>query len=1406
MSDRFVRQIDPLPKDEVVTPKRMSEYGETANIVLVGDPGAGKSHLFEELAQAAKTIVQSARAFLNTPPGSAGATLFIDALDERRAGRSDQATIDLIVQKLFTVNAKRVRLACREHDWLGGTDLAAFHPYFAQSGRHVVLALEALTEAEQRDILGKTGVPDPQEFIKEAERRGLSEFLINPQNLIMLAEVVLKKAWPATRRDLLEDTTVLLLKEHNLAHVRSRGGRHAVSEVRPPASAACALRLISDVEGISLSEAEVDPLYPSYRTIPFANPELTLASLGRRTFRALGNEAVDYSHRVRAEYAAAGWLAQQIRNGLPLSRVQSLIGIDGVPAPELRGMHAWLAVLLPECSDVIIDADPFGVLIYSDPNSLSLTQRLRLVQALSRLAAADRYFRPQEDAPAAINALCEYDMVPHLKKILQDAGAPFGIKLLLLEGLGSALPLPALQKEIVAVVADPAAPFGLKVPAMRAAARLGPTASKAMVKIYRGLGESADDIRLSTYILSKFYVGNFSAKDVSDLYNAAIRCKEELLTGVLWQIATSIPTHDIPLVLDAVVAGREPGAKLKDRKNRHEFERFIERLVVRALQERADGVSGQRVWAWLEMRSALRGDDNSRKFEAIKPLLAERTELTRAIFEAAVDGYTPTLFLWRFGNRLREYLPFSFSSEPLRWLTGRLVAGIQDANKRNALYELALSWVYGNPEGNVDTFEALYLLADAAPDLLLIRNKLLANDIQGWQAEDKQRAAAELEKRRAGRLKNLQQFARDIAEIKDGIHLGWMIWTADVYFANFSDVDSAKSPRERLEDELGPENTVTVLDGLKALVRVGTLPSLQDLVAADSKNSYPKLWYAFLAGMDELWLETPSVAVFSDDALKVLVGIDLLLPTSSRHASGMTEQDAHAWKDHILSSKPALVRDTYLYLAEAGLKEDKEHISGFYALLNDAPLAPFRGEIATYLLETYPNLLPQRLEELLQIALTQSPETLVLDLARKKLDPATPLSEEQRLLWALAAYLLSPNTYQAALESLAKNTPSIVWRMRALTSYDRDSNNQRAFAIKPRQQELFARIAASHFQNAGHPTGGWSGDENAWDAADYIGSLLSALSADKSVEATEALQQLALDPAMVTYVDSIKHALANQRARYREMTYKQPNWTETIATLSGGAPANVADLQALVVEHLQEISKRIGTQNIDVYKDFWNEDSHGRPVDPKIEESARNVLLGLLKTRLYPLGVIAEPEGHMVADKRADITAALPGRKLILELKRDIHAELWSAPATQLDRFYTRDPEASGYGVFGVFWYGNHRQGRVPKHPKGKTAPKTALELETMLNDIIVAEQRIKLRAVVIDVSVPDGQRVGAARLRRKKPKPSKPKTSLQKSATKKKAPVKSSKPKAGKGSAKKTPRAQRKAKARAGRAKGRGR
>lgn len=113
---------------------------------------------------------------------------------------------------------------------------------------------------------------------------------------------------------------------------------------------------------------------PSYRSLGMLPPEKVIAALGRRVFVAGSEpESVDYAHRTTAEYLGAAWLADLVRNGMPFGRLQALMGIGGHPAPELRGLHAWLAVhlALPEHVDRLIDADPYGVLTYGDAASLA---------------------------------------------------------------------------------------------------------------------------------------------------------------------------------------------------------------------------------------------------------------------------------------------------------------------------------------------------------------------------------------------------------------------------------------------------------------------------------------------------------------------------------------------------------------------------------------------------------------------------------------------------------------------------------------------------------------------------------------------------------------------------------------------------------------------------------------------------------------------------------------------------------------------------------------------------------------------------------------------------------------------------------------------------------------------------
>jgi hypothetical protein len=249
-----------------------------------------------------------------------------------------------------------------------------------------------------------------------------------------------------------------------------------------------------------------------------------------------------------------------------------------------------------------------------------------------------------------------------------------------------------------------------------------------------------------------------------------------------------------------------------------------------------------------------------------------------------------------------------------------------------------------------------------------------------------------------------------------------------------------------------------------------------------------------------------------------------------------------------------------------------------------------------------------------------------------------------------------------------------------------------------------------------------------------VHGFLNELSAMPTQEATSALKALLEDAALGTYQDSVRRALANQQERFREVTYCQPNWEETLATLANGAPANVADLQVLVMAHLHDVRKQIDSGNTDSFKRFWNEDQYGRKACPKPEESCRDVLVDMLRPRVQPLGIAVEPEGHMARDKRADITVFFRGIKLVIELKRDYHADLWTAAENQLDRFYTRDPEAAGYGIYGVFWYGDSRPKSMAPSPEGKV-PGYAAELERMLVQSVSAEKRTRIVIIIIDVS-----------------------------------------------------------------------
>ena len=173
-----------------------------------------------------------------------------------------------------------------------------------------------------------------------------------------------------------------------------------------------------------------------------------------------------------------------------------------------------------------------------------------------------------------------------------------------------------------------------------------------------------------------------------------------------------------------------------------------------------------------------------------------------------------------------------------------------------------------------------------------------------------------------------------------------------------------------------------------------------------------------------------------------------------------------------------------------------------------------------------------------------------------------------------------------------------------------------------------------------------------------------------------------------------------------------------------------ADLSALVVDRLDEIGKQIRTGNTDDWRQYWNEDHHGRPCTPE----TREFLPGC-----DPLRSTAKPPARSRCRAGRPVRQGHPSRhphfipdfQVPVEAKKNSHADLWRACRTQLIEQYTKDPATDGYGIYLVFWFGPDRTRRSPSGTRSANPQ----ELQERLKETLSEDEARKISIRVIDVS-----------------------------------------------------------------------
>ncbi|MRH02667.1 hypothetical protein GIY21_20405 [Xanthomonas sontii] len=340
-------------------------------------------------------------------------------------------------------------------------------------------------------------------------------------------------------------------------------------------------------------------------------------------------------------------------------------------------------------------------------------------------------------------------------------------------------------------------------------------------------------------------------------------------------------------------------------------------------------------------------------------------------------------------------------------------------------------------------------------------------------------------------------------------------------------------------------------------------------------------------------------------------------------------------------------------------------------------------------------------------------------------------------VWLWYGFTIDPDTYQPILMSLPlKQRDVVIWEVLE-EGVEWHFGSPRVWSYNLSQLEFAVIWVASRYPRTAHPLGGSVGTRNSWDASMHIQSMIGQIASQTSYLARAVMARLAASAELVSYRDMVLHHQASQLTASVDASHVAPTWEAAQEVLTNRAPCSHHDLVAVVLDHLDDVQLHISHANEDSYKLFWNTDSANRLDRPKTEDQARDALLGMLRYRLFPHNIRAEPEGHMNADKRADIVIFCREIKAVVEIKRDFHADVWTAAVGQLDRLYTPDPEAGGLGIYLVFWYGEKRGSTIPNPPNGKDRPQSAAEMLRMLQEVLPSSTAKRIKIIVVDVSGP---------------------------------------------------------------------
>lgn len=1328
-------------------PKVLTDYQDLQAWVLLGDPGAGKTNTFESLAQTEGGEYVKARDFLDfTPREGYCSPLFIDGLDEATA-LEGQTPLGHIRQKLHELGTPPFRISCREADWRGNTDSQALQR-LAGADQFAELHLAPLDTEQVLAFSAywlKASKADAQAFINEAHRRSLDGLLTNPQTLHMLIQAVGQEpeGWPHSKAETYAKACEKLVREQNDEHIAAQRDTSLTdAQLLRAAAYLSAVMLLSGSASIALQrQKQPQPHVVEINMLTTDSPETPSlnacrAALRTPLFTGDGTGNVIPVHRTIAEYLGATYLAERIRAHLPANRVLSLIqGEDGGVVPELRGLHAWLAVVANDSvRSTLIEHDPLGLVLHGDVQDFTVDEKVHLLNVLLSEATRYTHFRSQNWASQPFGALATLNMQETFRKWLQSPDRTPAHQAVLdcvLDAMEHGQYMPALASELERIVKDKTYWPSLRHSALNTLLAYAEKTNdfiapqRILQAVHNGDIEDSDDDLLGV-LLQRLYPKIIRPTDLWRYY------KPISLTYISrhWEfwghLATRYtPREDIPELIDALL---ETNIRLRSDGDEHHLTEIFGDLLYEAIVHFGENCTLERLYAWLTLSIGAYSDNNlpQEKKNKIGQWITEHPDIYKKIMEYGISKFEHSnqpehLWLYEIRNMLCEAAP---PGDAAHWylmlaearndtFRGQLLREsfllTEQRNGSDAALELLSQWITRHPE-DAEWIIQGWLSCPYPPD------EQHQNSINKKIERKKQKTQAEKEE-----FEFLREALPKLTS-KDA-HMGLLAHIGQAYLNFFHD-STAKTPHERLLKALNndPHWVQMALAGLRQCLQQKDLPTIAEIFSLYLKSRRYHIAIPCLAAVELLYDETPSAMLkISESLLEKLVAFRL----TNNH------DNTPAWFSYLVQQKPGVVAPVMQKLMVQQIASKAKYVEGLYTLAHDSNYTRIAELITPALIQALPLKAAKTqlnsVREIILCSLRTLDEAAQLALIEHQLSKPK-MDVAQHVYWLTVGVQIAPALYLATLKQyLGTNQSRASHADDLLREQCKEHEGLEHLTIEAKA--FFIELLGVRFTPSEEPKNGkayWV--TPAMNAIRFVRQLISAIAADPSDSAHHSLKELVQVPSLKPWSTALQQAVYEQQIVRRKALFKPAFIPEVCKTLANLQPANAADLHALVVDHLTLLAHEIRHGNTNDYGQYWDGEK------PKIENDCRDALLSDLKKHLLVLDVSAEPEGNYADHKRADIKVIYGALQIPIEIKRDSHKDIWKAIHEQLIAKYSREHSSDGHGVYIIFWFDKDR---MPVAGDGGNKPKTPQELQHRLTTTIPKELKNKITVLVIDCSKP---------------------------------------------------------------------